>query len=189
VYKSLHRLRSDRFISDPAVCQSVMSTLDDPEDVGYRFEEQFENINGVAGKRRLEILFDGKMPEFGEDGRGGIVRFSYGSLGYGNPVAPETIRWLADEGYLSLEQQFNASPTVREMVRGAERVNSIAPETGTCRLIGYVVTPERSDCRITVEGSYYHGPVTTEVREEFKSAFGTGYEFSESDTHLRRWHD
>lgn len=163
--------------------------MGDSSEVGYRFEEQFDNITDVADERRLEILFDGDVPDWEEDGMGGIVRFSYGSLGFGNPVHPSTIRWLAEEGYLSMEQHFNASPTVRQMVEGAEAVNRVAPETGVCRLIGYAVSPERADCRITVEGSYYHGPVTDDVEEAFKREFGTGYEFSESDTHLRRWND
>ena len=154
----------------------------------YTLEAQYDSIEDVASEERLKILFGGSIPS-DEEWSGGIIRFSNSPLSPYPPVHPSIIRRLDREGYLSLEQQFNNSPTIGQMVTGAEAVNSVSPPDGICRMIGYAVSPERFDCRITVEGAIYQGPVTDSVRDTFTDQFGTGYEFSESDTHLRRWHD
>lgn len=161
--------------------------FNDPDTDGYRIADRYDLPN-VADPAREELIF-GKRVDWDEEASGGIKRFSAGDVFDGDAITPETVREAAEAGYLSLDQTFNAAPTVEHLVESAEEVNDVAPEGGECRLIGYVVSPERADCRITIEGSYYDGPVTPKVRETFKRLFGTGYEFSESDTHLRRWHD
>ena len=161
--------------------------LKDPSEDGYRVAEQY-NLSNVADPAREELILGERIDWDGGDHHG-IVRFSAGDVFEHDAITPETARQAAEAGYLSLDQRFNNSPEFREMVEGAESVNDVAPPSGECTLIGYVVSPNRGDCRVTIEGSYYDGPVTPEVRETFKRLFGTGYEFSESDTHLRRWHD
>jgi hypothetical protein len=161
--------------------------FNNPETDDYSITDRY-NIPNVANPSREELIF-GERVDWDEETSGGIMQFSAGDVFKHDAITPETVREAAEAGYLSLDQTFNAAPRIENLVESAEEVNRIAPEGGECRLIGYVVSPDRVDCRITIEGSYYGGPVTSEVRQTFTQLFGTGYEFSESDTHLRRWHD
>jgi hypothetical protein len=161
--------------------------FNDPDDGGYTIADTY-NIPNIADPAREELIL-GEQVDWGEESTGGLVRFSAGDVFKHDAITPETVREAAEAGYLSLDQTFNAAPSIENLVESAEEVNSVAPEGGECRLIGYVVSPDRADCRITIEGAYYDGHVTPEVRQTFTQLFGTGYEFSESETHLRRWHD
>lgn len=165
----------------------VVMGFNDPSENGYRIAEQY-GLENVADPAREELIL-GETIDWENSEHHGIIRFSAGDVFNHDAITPDTARQAAEAGYLSLDQRFNSSPEFREMVEGAEAVNDVAPESGECRLIGYVVSPNRGDCRVTIEGAYYDGPVTPEVRDTFKTRFGTKYEFSESDTHLRRWHD
>jgi len=161
--------------------------FNDPEMNGYSIADSY-NIPNVADPAREELIF-GERVDWDEEAFGGTMRFSAGDVFKHDAITPETVREAAKAGYLSLDQTFNAAPSIEYLVESAEEVNRIAPQNGECRLIGYVVSPDRADCRITIEGSYYDGPVNSEVRQTFTQLFGTEYEFSESNTHLRRWHD
>jgi hypothetical protein len=165
----------------------IVMALKGPSESGYRVAERY-NLENVADPAREELIFGERIDWENSETRR-TVKFTNGDVFEHDAITPETVRQAAEAGYLSLDQRFNASPEFRKMVEDAEAVNDVAPESGECRLIGYVVSPNCADCRITIEGGYYDGPVTPEVRDTFKTRFGTGYEFSESDTHLRRWHD
>ena len=158
------------------------------ENNNYKLEDEFKNVNNVANSERMEIVFGEDIPDW-EDSLGGVFRFAKGDYAQGDPLSVDKVELLEEKGFISFKQYHNYAPSIGELVEKAENINKIAPDDGECRLIGYVVPPERNDCRITVEGARYDGKVTELISKAFKEEFGTGYEFSESDNHLRRWHD
>jgi len=160
------------------------------KELDYVLENEFRNITDVANPERLEILFDENVPDWeSEDNVGGVFRFSKSEFSPGNPITIQIVETLQEKGYLSFKQYHNQAPTIGKFVEKAKEINDIAPDSGKCRFTGYVVSPDRRDCRITIDGVRYDGKVTNKVREKFKEEFGTGYEFSESDEYLRRWFD
>lgn len=100
---------------------------------------------------REEIVF-GERIEWSER-TGGIARFDTGDSDYldGGPIAPATGRELLDQNYLAPDDRQNAAPTAEELVEFTEDLLEQHPDCGV-GLIGYVVSPERSDARISIEG-------------------------------------
>lgn len=170
------------------------------ESNGYRFADDY----GLEIDPEREQIIFGETLDWGhphetslsDDAVGQLARFtaSYPESGEGSPISVDDAERLIFRDYLSPEQRFNDAPAVQQLIDSAKAVNEVAPEDGECRLIGYVVTPKRTDSRVTIEGAVYQGPVEEgdDVHVTFMRQFGTGYEYSESfgdDGLLRRWHD
>lgn len=153
---------------------------------GYTLQEQYDNITDVSDPIREKVLMG--EPVDWDNSSGGVVHFAESEFTDHGPVRTGVIQALERGGFLSFEQSHNQAPTIGEFVERAEELNDMFGH-GRARLIGYIVTPDRHDCRITVTGVRWDGEVTDDVRREFVDRFGTGYEFHEGDDYLRRWHD
>lgn len=68
---------------------------------------------------------------------GGIARFKKMPLG--------TVKKLIEKGYLDPEDSQNSSPTAREMVDFAD------DGSNKWNFYGYAVSPNRPDCRVTID--------------------------------------
>ena len=88
--------------------------------------------------RRYEILNLNK-----EEARGGYLHFENKTL--------SSIKTLIAEGFLELNGSQNKGPTIAEMLRVAEEIGD-----GGITFEGYVISAERSDCRITLDGLNIH---------------------------------
>ena len=95
---------------------------------------------------------------------GGVCRFDY--------LDVDTAEKLMSLGYVDPEGTQNCSPTAEEMINfcAAYRTTNDA-DPGLFYLHGYVVSPERGDCRITFEGVASDTELTAEEALDFVQAF------------------
>lgn len=121
-------------------------------------------------KRRCEIMGLSYPPEY----LGGCQRFSGLTL--------EALNLLLDELFIDPEECQNCSPNTIEFKAFLEAY----PE---CTLHGYIVTPERDDYRVTIEGLGYHGEVSKEMLMDFINTFRIADEFTCDDDYLYCWFD
>ena len=100
------------------------------------YYEKFRKLNDQEAAERDEMIFGIYDPE---DYYGGVRNFE--------GVPPETIAKLVEKGYADPEEAQNSSPSIQEFLDFCGQ----HPEMGLT-LSGYVVSKDRSDCRVTVDG-------------------------------------
>ena len=88
-----------------------------------------------------------------------------GGIQYFECMDVDTAKKLMQLGFIDPDDAQNLSPTAQEMI------NFCDDGTGKWYLHGYVVGPERDDCRITFEGCGSTRPLTLEEAFEFLSTF------------------
>ena len=102
-------------------------------------------------KRRDEIIFGNYDPN---EYWGGIRRFE--DMGY------DTLKQLVDEGFVDVEDRQNFAPTIQEMMEFSEKYDK------HYLFDGYVVSDERDDYRLSVDGFKRGGDFdTVEEAEDF----------------------
>ena len=121
-------------------------------------------------KRRCEILGMQYPPKY----LGGCESFKGLTL--------EALDLLLDEDFIDPEECQNCSPTTMEF----KDFMDMYPE---CTLHGYIVSPERHDYRVTIEGLEYCGDVPKEMLKLFINAFRHADEFICDDDYLYCWFD
>lgn len=121
-------------------------------------------------KRRCEILGMQYPPKY----LGGCESFKGLTL--------EALDLLLDEGFIDPEECQNCSPTTVEFKEFME----MYPEV---KLHGYIVSPERSDYRMTIEGLEYCGDVSKEMLQEFVNRYRFADDFICNDGYLYCWFD
>ena len=89
---------------------------------------------------------------------------------------------LLDENFIDPEECQNCSPNTMEFKQFLE----MYPEA---TLHGYIVTPDRDDYRVTIEGLEYHGEVSKELLSDFIDEFRYADEFEYGDDYLYCWFD
>lgn len=110
-------------------------------------------LSRSAAARRAQIIY-GKGVEPPAD----ISYFRYMSV--------ETARQLIQEGFLDPEERHGRSPCAGEMLSFCER------EAGAqWYLHGFVVSPERADSRVVLEGIGSDVPLDPTQRARFSQAF------------------
>ena len=108
--------------------------------------------------RRDEIIF-GRPAKYKV---GGIERFE--------AMGVDTLRTLFEEKFIDPETQWNGSPKEGEFLEFLEKHPSFTVH-------GYVVSPDRSDCRVTVEGVYKGSDPTYEELVDLVKYFRLADEF------------
>ena len=121
-------------------------------------------------KRRCEIIGMEYPPKY----FGGCESFKGLTL--------EALNLLLDEGFIDPEEYQNCSPTVEQFKEFME----IYPEV---TLHGYIVSPERHDYRVSVEGLEYCGDVSKEMLEMFVDRYRFADDFICDDEYLYCWFD
>ncbi len=67
----------------------------------------------------------------------------------------EYVKELIEKGYLDPEDQQNFSPTAKEMIAFVEALD----HSEDWLFEGYAVSPDREDCRVTLDGLYCDNPM------------------------------
>lgn len=99
---------------------------------------------------------------------GGVARIP--SMNY------ETVKELVDKGFLDLSESQNLAPTTKvfmDFVLSHGKDNWI--------FHGYAVSPERTDCRVTIEGIESTGPLTSKDLIDFLMMFRRADELDADD--------
>jgi uncharacterized protein YodC (DUF2158 family) len=89
---------------------------------------------------------------------------------------------LFKEDFVEPDEAQNDSPTTKEILEFM-RVN----KRFTCH--GYIVTPDRCDYRVSLEGVALSGKLTQKERENFNNLFRKADEFDCDDKGCRAWYD
>lgn len=121
-------------------------------------------------KRRCEIIGLSYPPKY----LGGCEHFERLPL--------DDLNLLLDEGFIDPEECQNCSPTTMEFKEFMEMYPGVT-------LHGYIVSPERSDYRVTIEGFEYHGNVSKEMLKMFIDKFRFADDFTCDDDYLYCWFD
>lgn len=112
-------------------------------------------------KRRDQIIFGDKLPNY----TGGCAGFSGLTL--------HKLRELLRRKFADPEDRQNDSPSIREFYNFAKRWKY--QEIG---FHGYVISPERDDYRISIEGLEYIGFLNTKIVMDFTNLCRDADEFS-----------
>ena len=100
------------------------------------YYEKFRKLTDQEAAERDTLIFGSYDPEAY---LGGVRRFY--------DVSPETVAELVKKGYANPDETQNDSPSIQEFLDFCEQ----HPEMGLT-LGGYVVSNDRSDCRVTIDG-------------------------------------
>lgn len=119
-------------------------------------------------KRRCEIL--GINPTYG-GGYYGIHKMDINQL-----------NMLLDEKFIDPEECQNCSPSTMEFKEFMEAYPNVTAH-------GYIISPDRSDYRVTIEGLEYNGHVTRKMMEEFTELFRHADDFTCNRNCLYCWYD
>lgn len=133
-----------------------------------------DSIRRDVADRRDQILF-------GEN----FNRAKYpGGIRHFNDLTTLQVNQLKDLGLLDLNDSQNDSPTMGEMIDFLK-----ARETDGWYVIGYCVSPERSDFRVTFEGIGKSTPPSKQDIIDFTTLFRWADEFYVNNEGLRCWYD
>ena len=121
-------------------------------------------------KRRCEIVGLSYPPKY----LGGCQSFEQLTL--------DRLILLLDEGFIDPEEYQNCSPDTMEFKAFLDAY----PEA---TVHGYMVSPQRDDYRITIEGMEYHGEVSKQMLYDFIEMFRTADDFTFHDDYLYCWFD
>ena len=94
-------------------------------------------------------------------------------------ISLDMIDKLIAAGFMDPAQTQNDSPTVAEF-----REFMAEADNADVRAHGYVISPDRDDARVSIEGLEYHGRADDDLMFDFISAFHHADEFG-----LRCWWD
>lgn len=112
--------------------------------------------NEEANERELLVFGENYDPE----------AYKYGGCRRFDEMDLETAKRLVELGYLDPEEDQNGSPTTQDYIDFCESWPDV-PYT----MHGYVISPTRNDCRITLEGLSCEEHLTPEQALEFLKAF------------------
>jgi len=89
---------------------------------------------------------------------------------------------LIEEGFADPNDQQNEAPKIYEFAK-------LMRKWPMWRAHGYMVTPLRDDCRISLEGIRYKGKIPAEMRDDFVAYFGHADDFDNEKDYLYAWFD
>jgi hypothetical protein len=121
-------------------------------------------------KRRCEIMGITHPVNY----MGGCYRFEGLTL--------DQLNLLLNEAFIDPEEAQNNAPTTAEFKSFLESY----PET---TLHGYMISPDREDYRMTIEGAEYNGEVSKEMAMDFVEMFRFADDFTVDDNCLYCWFD
>lgn len=127
-------------------------------------------------EKREQILFGRSYDE---------KSYSCGGVCHFDDLTVAKAEELIDLGYMDPEEAQNDSPTVQQFVDFIK--SSDNPDSW--RLHGYVVSPLRSDVRVSVDGIESVEPITTDTLLEFAMANRYADELLCSDGMAYCWYD
>lgn len=120
-------------------------------------------------KRRDDIVFGDGIPKY----QGGTARFKN--------LSRDKFELLVKENFIDLEGRQNSAPSAGEFY------DIFLKEYPGVTLHGYVVSSERNDYRMSIEGLDYKGRVSRKMLKEFVERCRLADEFTIEDKHLYCW--
>ncbi len=122
-------------------------------------------------KRRCELLGI-KYPA--NWGYGGCINFE--------GLNKKRFDLLLEENFIDPDDSQNESPTAKEFKDFMDRYPDVTAH-------GYAISPDRCDCRITIEGISYNGSVSKEMMKDFIDMCRYADEFVCENNCLYCWYD
>lgn len=92
------------------------------------------------------------------------------------------LRALLESNFSDEEDAQNDSPTYREFLEFMEAHPGVTAH-------GYIVTPDREDCRVSIEGIEYEGAYTMEWLKDFAFLCRHADEFKIDENGFYCWYD
>lgn len=137
----------------------------------------------VESDPRGRVFFDEVIDWREEPGR--VRRFRAEN---NEAITPDAVRDLLAEGYIRKEDRHNDSFTVGELLRFADEHR----DQITVFWEGFIVSPERSDCRIAFDAFVVHpvgNRIPDNVLAELQDEFGDATESEIRAEHCSFWWD
>ncbi len=113
-----------------------------------------------------------------EDSMGGARRF--------HNLSRENLQQLISQGFANRADSQNFSPTIGEFFDFAQRQGNKGFEF---TFEGYVISPERRDYRVSIDGLFYRGICSTELILDFQEFVNEPDELEIEPNYLRAWWD
>ena len=110
------------------------------------------------------------------------VIYSGGAFSFNN-MSLKTLKSLFENGFIDLEDCQNESPTIGQFKDFVEKYPN-----ENIRFIGYLISPERDDYRISIEGIEAKSH-NIEFMKNFAKLFSMADEFVCEVGHQRCWYD
>ena len=123
-------------------------------------------------KRRCEILGLAYPPK----------RYGLGRIAEFKRANKDQLEALLEENFLYPLDRQNEAPTAQEIYEFIEKYPEVTAH-------GYIVSPDRHDYRVTIEGIEYHGRVSDKMRKDYKSIFRHADDFVCDSDYLYCWFD
>lgn len=99
-------------------------------------------------------------------------------------ITLDSLNQLIEEEFIDLNESQNYSPTTEEI-----RDFMAAHSNYDIKAYGYMITPNRSDYRVTLEGIEYAGEVTMDLAIDFVNMFRGADEFDLTENGFSCWYD
>ncbi len=128
------------------------------------------------GETRDRIIFGTSI--VWEDSMGGARRF--------HNLSRENLQQLISQGFANPADAQNFSPTVGDFFDFAQRQGNKGFEF---IFEGYVISPERPDYRVSIDGLFYRGICSTELIFDFQEFVNEPDELEIEPNYLRAWWD
>ena len=125
---------------------------------------------------RDRIIFG--TPLAWDDYMGGARRF--------HDLTREKLQQLISQGFANPADTQNFSPTISDLFDFAQRQANKGFEF---TFEGYVISPERSDYRVSIDGLFYRGICSTELIFDFQEFVNEPDELDIEPNYLRAWWD
>jgi len=113
-----------------------------------------------------------------------MVNYQPGGLQFLENLRPEGLNALLDNGFICPDECQNDSPSIAEYKAFAER----HPDERTLTFFGYFVSPDRDDCRISLDGITANAK-DAEFIADFANTFHEASEFECRVGYQRCWFD
>lgn len=94
----------------------------------------------------------------------------------------DQLRQLVALNFIELDECQNSSPSVSEFLEFIQKFPQVTAH-------GYVVSPERNDYRVSIEGLEYKGPITVQLAIDFTNLCREADEFTLTENKLSSWYD
>ena len=124
-------------------------------------------------KERDTLIF-GKPIDWKKDGLGGTESFEGLSL--------KVLKELKEKNFLDPEDAQNSAPSIEEMMEFMDGHKGFTAH-------GYVVSPDREDYRVSLEGVEFIGKVSFPTITEFSKMFGHADDLTIEEERLYCWFD
>ena len=136
--------------------------------------------NNLDYTKRDELIFGRQLEP--DEMFGGVAHFGSGNYCAGPLLTIDKAKQLINDGFLDPEDVQNYNPTAKEFVDFCSQYPQV-------KMHGYVVSSQRDDCRVTIEGLECQNDITEQLIIDFSNKFNDADNFSVDENNLFCWWD